>query len=448
MPTYSTNATNLLLDLISMASKAGADAADAILVDTNSLSVGCRLGKIESLEGAESGDLGLRVFIGKQQAIVSATDRRTQTLQQTVDRAIAMAKAAPEDDFCGLADSDMVTTNWPQLDSADDVEFTSDSLIASAREAEEAALAVRGVTNSEGAEVGATRAKVTLVASNGFLGQYCRTSYSLSAAIIAGDGVQMERDYDFASRVFAADLPLPASIGKKAGERAVKRLGSRKMPTGQWPVVLEPRIAGSILGALSSAISGANVARGTSFLKDALGNTIFSPSITITEDPFRARGLRSRPFDAEGLLPQKRTIIDKGVLTTWLLDLRSARQLRMKSTGHASRSPGGTPSPSISNAYIEAGTLSSTELIKDIKEGFYVTELMGMGINGVTGDYSQAASGFWIENGVISFPVSEMTIAGNLKNMFKHLTAANDLEFLRGIDSPTLRIEGMTVAGI
>lgn len=441
-------APSLLNDLVKSACKAGADAADAMLIDETSLAVGYRLGKVETLERSESGDMGLRVFVGKKQAMVSATDRRPAALKELVERAVAMAKAAPEDEYCGLADPDQITKEWPKLVLADDNQPTAEELIKQAREAEEAALAVKGVTNSEGGDAGAGKTEVTLAASNGFTGTYRRTSYSISASVLAGDGTAMERDYDYASRVFAGDMPSAASIGKYAAERTVRRLGARKMPTGHYPVVFEPRIAGSLLGQLVGAISGASVARGTSFLKDKLGQSIFPSCITVIDDPFRSGGLRSRPFDAEGILPQKRKIIDKGILTTWLLDCRSARQLKMTSTGHASRSPGGTPSPSISNFYMEAGSQTPTELIRDIKSGFYVTELMGMGVNGVTGDYSQAAAGFWIENGTILFPVSEMTIAGNMRDMFKNLSAANDLEFLRGIDAPTLRIEGMTIAGI
>lgn len=443
-----TDAASLLDDLVRNACKAGADAADAMLIDATALSVGYRLGKVENLERAESGDLGLRVFIGKKQAMVSATDRKPQALKELVERAVAMATAAPEDIFCGLADPDAVAKDWPKLVLADDKEPTAEDLIAQAREAEEAALSVKGVTNSEGGDASASRSEITVAASNGFVGHYSRSNYSISASVLAGDGTGMERDYDYASRVFAKDMPSAASIGKSAAERTVRRLGARKMPTGQYPVVFEPRIAGSLLGQLAGAISGASVARGTSFLKDKLGQVIFSSNITITEDPFRVGGLRSRPFDAEGILPQKRKIIDQGVLTTWLLDCRSARQLKMISTGHASRSPGGTPSPSVSNFYMEPGDQTPEELMRNIKDGFYVTELMGMGVNGVTGDYSQAAAGFWIENGTISFPVSEMTIAGNLKDMFKQLTPAKDLQLLRGVDAPTLRIEGMTVAGV
>lgn len=443
-----TDASTLLNDLVQKAHKAGADAADAMLIDATSLSVGYRLGKVETLERAESGDLGLRIFIGKKQAMVSTTDRRVKTLDELVARAITMAKAAPEDIYCGLADPDAVTKSWPPLVMADTKEPTAEEFIAQTKEAEEAALAVKGVTNSEGGDAGYSRADITLAASNDFQGSYSRTNYSLSVAVLAGDGTGMERDYDFASRVFAKDLPSAKSIGQKAAERAVKRLGARKMPTGHYPVVFDPRISGGLIGQLASAISGASIARGTSFLKDKLGQPIFSSNITIIDDPFMPAGLRSRPFDAEGILPQKRKIIDQGILTTWLLDCRSARQLKMISTGHASRSPGGTPSPSVSNFYMEAGTLTPDELIRDIKSGFYVTELMGMGVNGVTGDYSQAAAGFWIENGTIVFPVSEMTIASNLKDMFLHLTPAKDLQFLRGVDAPTLRIEGMTIAGV
>ena len=442
------NTADLLQDLIAKAKKAGADAADAMLVDSASTSVGIRLGAIETLERAESGDLGLRVFVGKRQAMVSSTDRSASTLNDMVERSVAMAKLAPEDEFCGLADPSDISREWPVLDMADATELPSQKLIDAVRAAEDAARAVKGVTNSEGSETGTSTATVTLAASNGFVGTYRRSSFSLSTSVIAGEGTGMQRDYDYASRVFYADMPTPESIGQRAGERAVMRLGARKMPTGQYPVVFAPRIAGSLLGSLLGAISGASVARGTSFLKDKMGEQLFPANVTIIDDPFRARGLRSRPFDAEGQIPQKRNVIDKGVLTTWLMDLRSARQLKLRSTGHASRSPGGVPSPSASNFYMDAGVLNPLQLIRDIKQGFYVTELMGMGVNGVTGDYSQAAAGFWIENGEITFPVNEMTIASNLKDMYRNLTPANDLEFQRGVDSPTLRVEGMTVAGV
>jgi PmbA protein len=442
------DALNQLHDLIGKARKAGADAADALLVDATALSVTWRSGKLEALEQAESGDLGLRVLIGKKQAIVSTTDRRAATLDELVERAVAMAKAALEDEFCGIADASEIAKSWPEMELADTYDVAAPTLIERAKQAEEAALAVKGVAQCEGADASASQATVALAASNGFAGHYTRTSYGISASVLAGEGTSMEQDYDFASCVFQSDLPSASSIGKQAGERAVRLLGARKMPTCQVSVVFDPRKASGLLGHLAGAISGAGVARGTSFLKDKLGQAVFSDSITIIDDPFRARGLRSRSFDGEGLLPSRRKIIDRGVLTTWLLDLHSARQLKMKSTGHASRGAGSVPSPSPHNFYCEPGSLTPAELMRDIKQGLYVTELMGAGVNGVTGDYSRAAKGFWIENGVIAFPVNELTIAGNLKDMFLNLTAANDLAFRYGLDAPTLRVEGMTVAGV
>jgi PmbA protein len=257
----------------------------------------------------------------------------------------------------------------------------------------------------------------------------------------------MERDYDFASAIYAADLRDPASVGKTAGERAVKRLGARKMSTCCCPVVFDPRVARGFIGYLLGAISGPAIARGTSFLKDRLGERVFPEAITIIDDPHRRRGLRSKPFDGEGVANRRRAIVDKGVLTTWLLDLRSARQLGLQTTGHAARGPASPPGPAAPNVWIEPGTATPQELIADIESGFYVTEMMGMGVNGVTGDYSRGAAGFWIDKGEITFPVSEMTVAGNLKDMFLRLVAADDLEFRAGTDSPTLRIDDLTVAG-
>jgi PmbA protein len=437
-----------LQDIIAQAKKAGADAADAIIAEGTSLSVSWRNRTLESLDRAEGTDLGLRVLIGKQQAIVSTSDRRPATLRELVSRAVAMAKAAPEDPFCGIADPSEIARRWPQLELGDTYDISAEKLILSAKTAEEAALAVKGVSQCESTDASAGETAVYFAASNGFVGHYRRTSYGISAAVLAGTGTAMEQDYDYSSAVFLSDLADPAQIGAQAGERAVRKLNGRKMPSGRFPVVYDPRIASSMLGHLIGAISGPAIVRGTSYLKDSLGKDVFGPQVSIVDDPFRPRGLRSRLFDGEGLLPQRRIIIDQGRLTTWLLDLRSARQLGMASTAHASRSPGGLPSPAPSNLYLEPGPLSPAELIKDIKQGLYVTEMMGSGVNGVTGDYSRAASGFWIDNGVISFPVNEITLAGNLKDMFRTLTPANDLEFRHGFDSPTIRIEGMTLAGI
>ncbi len=439
---------NLLNDLLQHARANGADAAEAIKVDALAHSAGLRLGRVEMIERSESATLGLRVFLGKKQATVSASDRSPNTIREMASRAVAMAKLAPEDEFCGLANADQIARDWPTLELADAAEPSSETLIAMAREAEDVARAVPGVTNTEGADATAGASHIALATSNGFAGQYKRTMYSCSVTALAGQGTEMVRDYDYASRVFAADLPTPHSLGANAGERAVRLLNARKMPTAQVPIIFESRIAGSLLSALARAISGSSIARGTSFLRDAMQTQIFAPSITIVDDPARPRGHRSRPFDAEGLRPVRREVVKNGILQTWLLDLRSARKLGLQSTGHAVGGPGAIPSPSASNMYMQAGSLSVEELIKDIKQGFFVTDMMGHGVNGVTGDYSQAASGFWIEDGVIAFPVHEMTIAGNLKEMFMHLTPANDLEFRSGVDAPTLRVEGMMTAGV
>jgi PmbA protein len=441
------NDIDLLQDLVARAKKAGADAADAVLFEGVSLSHARRLGKVEKLERSESQDLGLRVLIGKRQAIVSSSDRSPKMLAELVARTLAMAHAVPEDPFCGIADPSQITREWPSLDMLDPEEPSAETLIERARAAEDAAMAVEGVTNSEGAEAGWGRSRIALAASNGFAGAYAGSSHGVSASVIGGSGTQMERDYDFASAVYAADLRDPAEIGKSAGERAVKRLGARKMPTGRCPVVFDPRVARGFISHLLGAISGPSIARGTSFLKDKLGQRIFPEAITITEDPHRQRGHRSKPFDAEGLANRRRALIDRGVLTTWLLDLRSARQLGLQSTGHASRGTASPPGPSATNIWIEPGTVSPAELMADIKSGFYVTEMMGMGVNGLTGDYSRGAAGFWIENGQIAFPVSEMTVAGNLNDMFARLIVASDLEFRTGADSPNLRIDDLTVAG-
>lgn len=442
------DARQQLEDVIRKALKAGAHAADAVLVEGSSLSVSWRGGKLEALERSEGGDLGLRVLIGKRQATVSTTDRSAASIEEMVTRAVSMAKLAPEDPFCGLAGSEEIAHDYPNLDMADEAEIEAERYIAMAREAEEAVLAVAGISQCESAGAGGGRTRVALAASNGFSGAYVRTNYGVGALALAGEGTSMEQDSDHASCVFFEDLPSAASIGQKAGQRAVRHLGARKMLSCRAPVVFDPREAGGLIGELSGAINGIGIARGTSYLKDSLGKKIFPESVTIIDDPFRSRGLRSKAFDAEGILPQRRKLIEEGVLTTWLLDCRSARQLGMKSTGHAKRGTSSMPSPSPTNLYLEAGALSPEALIKDIKQGFYVTETMGDGINGVTGDYSLAARGFWIEDGHIAFPVNEMTIAGNLKEMFLNLSAANDLSFKYGIDSPTIRIENMAIAGL
>jgi PmbA protein len=438
---------DLLADLLGRAKAAGADAADALFAEGASVSLAQRLGAPEKLERAEGSDLGLRVLVGKRQAIVSSTDFRPAALSELVERAVAMARAVPEDPYCGIADPDQLATRFPALDTVDETEPPAALLIERAKLAEEAALAVPGVTNSEGAEASWSRSRIALAASNGFAGQHEVTRHSITAVVLAGDGTAMERDYDYSTTVHAADLEDPVTIGRRAGERTVRRLAPRKVATARVPIVFDPRASGGMLRHLAGAITGPAIARGTSFLKDKLGQQIFPQAITVIDDPLRPRGLRSRPFDGEGLAPVRRAIIENGVLTTWLLDLRSARQLGLASTGHASRGTSSPPSPGPTNLYFEPGTVSPSALMADIKGGLYVTEMMGMGVNGVTGDYSRGAAGFWIENGELTFPVSEITIAGNLKDMFLNISLADDLEFRTGVDAPTLRIDGMTIAG-
>jgi PmbA protein len=436
----------LMQDLVACAKAAGADAADAVLVAGTSIGIHRRLGRTENLERSESRDLGLRVFVGKCSAIVSSTTVDPAGFRLLAERAVAMARVVPEDPFGGLADEARMEPD-PGLDLDNAVEPDTDALVARASAAEEAAMAVPGITNSEGANAGYERNEVVLVTSAGFSGAYARTSHSVSATTLAGAGTAMQRDYDYSSAVHLADLEDAASIGRQAAERALARLNPARPCTARVPVVYDPRVASSILGHLMGAVNGASIVRGTSFLKDRLGQRLFAPGIMVRDDPRRRRGLRSRPFDAEGLPTAPRAIIEDGVLTTWLLDSRSARQLGMKSTGHASRGTGGQPGPSSSNLWLEAGSLTPAELMSDIKEGLYVSELMGGGVNGLTGDYSRGASGFMIRDGLLAEPVAEITIAGTILDMFMAMVPANDLRFRRGVDSPTIRIDGMTMAG-
>ncbi len=437
---------NLLADLMKWARAAGADAADALYVNGESISVAQRLGKREKLESSEGRDLGLRVFVGKRQAFVSSTDFDPKALRVLAERAVDMARAVPEDPVCGIAPEELLTRDRPDLDLDDKRRPTAKSLIALAAEAEDAALAVKGVTNSEGAEAGWGRTTVVLAASNGFSGRYRRSGYSLSCSVLAGEGTGMERDYEWSSAVHFDDLMAAAKIGRNAGKFAVERLNPRKAVNARLPVVYDRRVSGSLVSHLAGAVNGRAVARGTSFLKDSMGQRLFAEGIRIVDNPRRKRGLGSRPFDAEGLATKRYAVIDDGVLTTWLLDLAAARQLNLKPTGHASRGTSGPPSPSTSNFYLEKGEASVEELMSDIKSGLFITDLIGFGVNAVTGDYSRGASGFWIENGKRAWPVSGITVAGNLKDMFLNLTPASDLQFKSTTNAPTLRIEGMTIA--
>lgn len=444
----SSDLLNLLTDLINDAKKAGADAADAIVADGTSVSVTYRLGKLEHLERSEGGDIGLRVFKGKRQAIVSSADRKPDALKELVERAVSMAATVPEDPYCGIAEADQLATALPELDICDPQDIPVETLIGQAEACEEAARAVKGVTNSEGASASWGRHQVAVAASNGFARTYESSGSSLSASVLAGDSTSgMETDYDYTAAVYFGDLRTAEDVGRSAGERAVKKIGGRKIASQKIPIIYDPRVARGIVSHFVGGINGAAVARGTTFLKDFMDKVVFDPSITITENPHLDRGLRSKPCDAEGLANRKRNLADAGVLTTWIMDLRAARQLNLKPTGHASRGTGSPPGASATNVTLSPGKLSPAELMSDIKQGLYVTDLVGQGVNMITGDYSRGAVGYWIENGEIAYPVHEVTVAGNLKEMFTQLTPANDLEIRYGIDSPTLRIDGMSVAG-
>jgi PmbA protein len=433
--------------LLAAARAAGADAADAVAVRSVSQSVEVREGAVEESQRAESDDVGLRVLIGRRQAVVSTNDIAGTGVAALAERAVAMARVAPEDRFAGLADSDRLARAIPDLDLIDRDLTSVSQLEQLARTTESSALAIRGVSKSGGASASSGIGGMVLATSHGFRGAYLSSRHSIMVEAIAGEGTGMERDYDFSSALHAADLEAAADVGRKAGERAVERLNPRKVATRKVPVVFDPRVAGSLIGHLASAINGSAVARKTSFLKDKLGQQIFAAGIHVIDDPLRRRGLRSRPFDGEGVAGERIALVENGVLKTWLLDSTTARELELATTGHAQRGVSSAPSPSPTNLHLEPGTQSPRELIADIKDGFYVTDMIGMGVNMVTGDYSRGAAGFWIENGTKTYPVSEVTIAGHLLDMFRSLEPANDLEFRYGTNAPTVRVEGLTVAG-
>ncbi|MBV9329933.1 MAG: TldD/PmbA family protein, partial [Alphaproteobacteria bacterium] len=392
----------ILQRLIESARKAGADAADALLVESVSAGVSYRLGKLEDLDRAESSDLGLRVFIGQKVAFVSSTDFSQDALSALPERAVAMARLAPEDKFACLAEHSLLARTFPSLDLEDVEEPTVERLIDRARTVEDAAMSVSGVTNSEGGGASFSRTSVALATSEGFVGGYTGTSHGVGVVVLAGEGTAMERDYDSATARHSGDLEPAVAIGRRAGERTVRRLGARKVKSQSLPIVYDPRVSMSLLGHFAGAISGASIARGVSFLKDSMDQQVFAPGIRIIDDPHRMRGLRSKPFDGEGVANSCHALVENGLLRSWLLDCASARQLGLRSTGHAARGTGGPPSPSPTNLYMEAGSLSPQALMSSIREGFYVTELIGMGVNGVTGDYSRGATGFWISNGELT----------------------------------------------
>ena len=436
-----------LHSLLTHARKAGADAADTIVYASTSVSVERRLGQMENLERSESRDLGLRVFVGQRSAIVSASAIDPARFADLAERAVAMARVVPEDPLSALAEEAAPPADVAALDLVDPVEPDIASLIERAQAAEEAALRVVGVTNSEGGSASYGRTEIYLVTSAGFAGSFARTGHSVSASVLAGTGTGMQRDYDYHSAMHLADLEDAAKIGTSAGERAVARMNPSRPKTGKLPVIYDPRVSGSLVSHLSGSINGASVARGTSFLKDKMGARLFAAGISIIDDPRRVRGSRSWVFDGEGVPTKTQALVEDGVLQSWILDSRSARQLGLKTTGHASRGTGGPPSPSATNLYMQAGTMTPAELMADIKEGIYITEMIGNSLNGLTGDYSRGASGFMIRDGALAEPVAEITVAGNLLDMFMHLTPANDLQFRRGTDAPTIRVDGLTMAG-
>jgi PmbA protein len=439
---------SLAEDIVGRALKAGATAADALAVDRRGVEVSVREGNVEKLEQAEAREVGLRVFIGQASALIAGSVLDSTGLDRLAEQAVAMARAAPPDPYSGLAGEREFTRDFPDLDLVSDTHPSADRLRKDALAMEERALAVPGVTKSGGAEASFGDRAIALATSRGFAGSYRRTGCSLSVSAIAGEGTAMERDYDFSSAITPADLLSPEEIGRSAGERAVKRLKPRKIKSETLPVVYDPRVAASLIGYLIAGALGSSVAKGTSFLKDKLGAQLFRKGIRVIDDPLRRRGLASRPFDAEGIASQSFTLIDDGVLTGWLLDLHSARQLKLAPNGYATRGLSSPPSPSSTNTHLSPGTTTPQDLINGIGRGLYVTELIGSGVNLLTGDYSRGASGFWIENGELAYPVSEITIAGNLNEMFLNLTPASDLEFRRATNAPTCLVEAMTIGGI
>ncbi len=431
--------------LISAAKKAGADAADAAVVRSIGRSVEVRLGKVEDTESSESEDLALRVFVGQRVATVSADVHAD--IERLAERAVAMARVSPEDRFASLAPKDRLAPNdGLDLDLYDPTELASDRMVEQALALEDAARAVPGVTNSGGASVSAGASGLVLVTSEGFVGEKMRSGFSRSVSVIAGEGTSMERDYDFDSRIHYADLDAPEKIGRQAGERTVRRLGAGKVPTGSYPIVFDPRVARGLIASLVGAINGAAIARKTSFLMDRMGEQVLPASVSIVDEPLLPRRPGSRPFDGEGVRGETMFLVENGVLRNWVLDTATAKELGLSSNGRAARSSGGV-SPSSTNVSVTPGTMSPAELIADTRNGIYVHELIGQGTNLVTGDYSRGATGYLIENGELTRPVSEFTVAGNLKDMLLALTLADDLDTRFSLVAPTMRVERMTVAG-
>jgi PmbA protein len=436
--------------LLSAATKAGAQAADVLALDGSSTSIEVLKGKLEHAERSEGVDFGLRVLVGNRQACVSSSDVRPDAIVAMAERAVAMARLAPSDEAVGLADPDQLATNldagWLDLLDKQD-EISPAEMQDWAMRAEEAAMSVSGVAQVQSASAGTSRSRFHLAATNGFSAGYSRSGTHLSCVAISGEGLQMERDYYGEGRVHREDLPSPEEVGKLAGERAASRFGARKPPTGSYPILYDERVSAGIIGHLLGAINGTAIVRGASWLRDKRGELVLPEGMTVTEDPHRARVGNSRPFDSDGLEAKKRDIVLNGVLQGWTLDLMTARKLGLESTASATRGVSSPPSPSLSNISVSQGSQSQQELIAQMGTGLMVTSLIGSSINATTGDYSRGASGFWIENGEISYPVNECTIAGNLLDFLPRIIAANDAQNHKSSRVPSLLIEGLTIAG-
>jgi PmbA protein len=433
--------------LLTRARDAGADAADGIVVGGHGHSVSVRMGEVEAIERSEDHDIGLRVFVGKRNASISTSRLDQDSITALAERAVAMAKLAPEDPYAMLAEKDQLATEIPALDMFDDSTPSTDALKQRALDVEDAARAVDGITNSEGGSASHGVIELMIATSNGFSGRYQRSSFGFSAMVLSEKDGVMERDYDYSAAVYESDLKDPQAVGLNAGKRTIERLGASRPPTGTFPVLYDARVSRSIASHIASAINGHAIARGTSFLKDKMGQAIAAKAITMIDDPLRPRGMGSSPFDGEGLMRRKRKMVENGELKGWFLDLASAKQLGLSPTGNAGRGVGAAPSAGPSNWIMQPGQISRNDLIAGVDEGFLVTEMIGSSVNLITGDYSRGASGFWIKNGVISHPVSEATIAGNLSDMLMNITLADDLDLTQSTAAPTLRIDGMTVAG-
>ncbi len=436
--------------LLRAATAAGASGADAIAVEGKAIQIGVRGGALEEAERSEGLDLGLRVFVGQRQACVSASDASDRTLTEMAERAVAMAREAPEDPYIGLAQPDQLSARRDAegLDMADPApEPDAAALQEDARRAEAAALGVAGISQVETASASYSARRVYLAATNGFAGGYGRTDRGIACIAITGEGTAMERDYAFESRIFQADLPDPEGIGRKAAERTLARAGAKQPPTGAYPVVYDERIASGLIGHLLSAANGSAIARGASWLRDALGDDVLPKGLSVIEDPHRARASASRLFDAEGLPTARRVLVDNGVLTGWTLDLATGRKLGMASTANAARGPSAPPSPSLTNIDLTPGSMDRAALLREMGTGLLVTSMMGSSINPNTGDYSRGASGFWVENGEIAYPVNECTLAGNLRDMLRSIVPANDAQPHLSRRVPSLLVEGLTLAG-